>query len=576
MNTVRKPLPRSRGSAMPTVLGRLQRKSWSNRSRLILGFLFVVALGRVASTYTVFNDTYDENNHITCGLEYWERGDYLIERQHPPLARAVLAAPAYFIAGLRLSPRNFLWNGEWASGPLERYWSTLSWARAGNLLFWAALLTTVYLWTRSLWNRRAALVAVLLCACSPTLLGHSAVACLDVAVAALTTCATWRLWLWFEADTAQGLRRSLWAGVACGLAVTAKFSALGFVAVAAVGLLAWAGARGRVRVGRRRFAEFACAGAVMCGTIWAVYRFDYGPVAPDRAAYQSEWAEGGSPSAALLARTLGPVSLPAPALFRGLIDALNHNAQGHRAFLLGEWSSQGRAAYFPIALATKATLPLLILAATGIALGGCDPRRRRKLVPPLILFAATLAVGIVANINIGVRHILPAFPALAMLAASLFAEMELSVAGRRRFKSAAVAAGLLAWHAGESLLAHPDYLPYFNQTVRGRAHRVLADSNLDWGQDLARLSEWMRENRVPGVMLWHFGQTPPERFGIRVGAPPPPQQGWLAVSVNHLNGMWGDTAELAALRRRPPDARIGQSIYLYRMTAAAAQKALAR
>ena len=53
----------------------------------------------------------------------------------------MLAAPAYFIAGLRLSPRNFLWKGAWASGPLERYWSTLSWARAGNLLFWAALLS---------------------------------------------------------------------------------------------------------------------------------------------------------------------------------------------------------------------------------------------------------------------------------------------------------------------------------------------------------------------------------------------------------------------------------------------------
>ena len=558
------------------MLGWLKRKSWLNRSRLTLGLLFVVALGRVASTYIVFNDTYDENNHITCGLEYWERGEYLIEPKHPPLARAVLAAPPYFLAGLRLSPQNFLWQGEWASGPLDRYWATLSWARAGNLLFWAALLTTVYFWTRRLWNRRAALVAVLLCACSPTLLGHSAVACLDVAVAALTTCAAWRLWLWFEADPAQGLRQSLWVGVACGLAVTTKFSAVGFVAVAAVGLLVWAAVRGRVRVSRQRLAELACAIAVMIATIWAVYRFDYGPVAPDRAAYRSEWTEGRSPLAAALAQTLGPVSLPAPALFRGLIDALNHNTQGHRAFLLGEWLSRGRPAYFPLALTTKATLPLLILAATGIVLGGRDRRRRVSLMPPLILFAATLAVGVVADINIGVRHILPAFPALAMLAASLFAETKLSIGALRRSKLAAVAAGLLAWHAGESLLAHPDYLAYFNQAVRGRAHRVLADSNLDWGQDLARLSEWMRENRVPGVMLWYFGQTPPERFGIRVGAPAPPQQGWLAISVNNLSGMWGDTAQLAALRQRPPDARIGKSIYLYRMTAADAQKALAR
>src|SRR6266436_6799106 len=75
-----------------------------SRSKLLAALIVLLFIVRVVSTYRVFNDTTDENFHITTGLEYVQHRVYTLEPQHPPLARAMLAAFPYFFAGLRLPP----------------------------------------------------------------------------------------------------------------------------------------------------------------------------------------------------------------------------------------------------------------------------------------------------------------------------------------------------------------------------------------------------------------------------------------------------------------------------------------
>jgi len=52
---------------------------------------------------------------------------------------------------------------------------------------------------------------------------------------------------------------------------------------------------------------------------------------------------------------------------------------------------------------------------------------------------------------------------------------------------------LVAWLAGSSLLSHPDYLAYFNEFAGGEPQNILVDSDLDWGQDIKRLSTRLHE-----------------------------------------------------------------------------------
>ena len=127
---------------------------------------------------------------------------------------------------------------------------------------------------------------------------------------------------------------------------------------------------------------------------------------------------------------------------------------------------------------------------------------------------------------------------------------------------------LLVAHLASSLSAHPDYLPYFNELGSGREHRLLSDSNLDWGQDLWRLGRYLDEQGVDDLYLKYWGTDAPESAGITGSkelSPADRPVGWVAISVIHLQGF-----------NKPPGRRdyqwlldhelrtkIGKSIWVY-------------
>ncbi|MBM4297899.1 MAG: tetratricopeptide repeat protein [Deltaproteobacteria bacterium] len=76
--------------------------------------------------------------------------------------------------------------------------------------------------------------------------------------------------------------------------------------------------------------------------------------------------------------------------------------------------------------------------------------------------------------------------------------------------------GLGLWYAASSLAAYPNYLSYFNELAGGakNGHRVLLDSNLDWGQGLKQLKRWMDDHRVGKIQTLYFGVGYPKYYGI--------------------------------------------------------------
>jgi len=125
-----------------------------NVQRALLAVLLAVFLGRIAVTYRVFNDTFDEAIHVAAGLEILDRGNYTMEALHPPLTRFMVAVLPYCFAGLRLAHGFDLWGyGMWGTRDLSFYWRSLALARAGNLLFAAVLFLFVYRWSSELYGR---------------------------------------------------------------------------------------------------------------------------------------------------------------------------------------------------------------------------------------------------------------------------------------------------------------------------------------------------------------------------------------------------------------------------------------
>ena len=163
--------------------------------------------------------------------------------------------------------------------------------------------------------------------------------------------------------------------------------------------------------------------------------------------------------AGALARLAGGAPAAHP-FFKGLVELLDLNTAGHPAYLLGKVRTRGCWYYFPIAFAVKtpaATLAFLALAA-GICLHKLRRRTIRRagfewfvLAVPIAMYSA---FSLVSATNVGIRHLLPIFPFLFILAAAAFT--------RAPWRHASILAlVLVAGLAGESVSIYPHYLAFF-------------------------------------------------------------------------------------------------------------------
>ena len=220
--------------------------------------------------------------------------------------------------------------------------------------------------------------------------------------------------------------------------------------------------------------------------------------------------------------------------------------------------------FYLVALAVKTPLPLLLLGLTG--LGHAERARLReanvyrwprlRASRSILLFCC-----LYSHINIGVRHVLIAYPLLAM-GAGLCAPI--AVAALAEAIGACRDAALLCWQVAILAYAYPDYLAYFNPLAGEHPERILVDSDLDWGgQDLRRLERVLAARQVSELWIGYKGTADlslePYRR-ISRSKPNQPVHGWVAITMLTL---LEDPAGYDWLRQYRPVQRVGQSFELY-------------
>jgi hypothetical protein len=126
-----------------------------------------------------------------------------------------------------------------------------------------------------------------------------------------------------------------------------------------------------------------------------------------------------------------------------------------------------------------------------------------------------VAATVSSRLNLGERHLLPAYPAVFILAGGAGCWLR-----RQHLVAASAAALLLLSLSVEALRIWPHYLAYFNTFAGGSSsgYRHLVDSSLDWGQDLPGLERWLakeadRISPLP-VYLSYFGSGDPAHYRI--------------------------------------------------------------
>jgi tetratricopeptide (TPR) repeat protein len=143
----------------------------------------------------------------------------------------------------------------------------------------------------------------------------------------------------------------------------------------------------------------------------------------------------------------------------------------------------------------------------------------------------------------------------------------------------AVLAVVAVYWAVQYARVYPDSLGYFNSLVGGPRYgaEYLADSNLDWGQDLKPLKRWMDDHGVAHVNLAYFGTSDPKYYGIDFTRLPistldesqyerPQLPGYVAISVTEEIGVYQPRRWrlfYQGFRGLTPSATIGSSIKVY-------------
>jgi hypothetical protein len=203
--------------------------------------------------------------------------------------------------------------------------------------------------------------------------------------------------------------------------------------------------------------------------------------------------------------TVGQLHLLPEAYIYGLADT-KISAASLPSYFFGRDYPVASRWYFPAAFLIKSTLPFLILLGLTIAvmLRGQWHRRREVLfltVPPLFIFLLCTS----SDLGIGYRHLFPMFPMLYILIAGCAAYLV-----SKYPKSIYAFGALLIWQFVTTAAARPGLLAYANEAWGGpsKSHLYLSDSNVDWGQQLKAVRQYLETDPSQPCYFAYFAQGP--------------------------------------------------------------------
>jgi len=244
----------------------------------------------------------------------------------------------------------------------------------------------------------------------------------------------------------------------------------------------------------------------------------------------------------------------------------------------------------------KSIIPLLILTFIAVSYGAQYIKDHIVEITSLFFIFIYAYSSITGNLNIGFRHLIPILPFIFILTS--YEIMKLIGKNKKMEFLGGILTLLIIWLIGANMFIYPNYVAYFNEAVGGpkNGHKIVTDSNVDWGQDLERLKTWTDENNIENIKIDYFGGGNPRYYfceraidPINIGpeslseneaydcsnsiyepwhANDGKTTGWIAVSATFLqNSLWykqqfGEK-DYQWLRERTPKAMIGYSILVY-------------
>jgi hypothetical protein len=477
----------------------------------------------------------------------------------------------------------------------DRYHSIFRWTRLLPIIVTILGGCLICEWSTRLFGSWPGLVSLCAWCWMPSILAHGSLVTSDMLSAVLVVLAARSYWAFL---LEPGLDKTIIVGLTLGLAVATKFTLLTLYPCWAMLLIGRAlqlrattstGPRERPPAPMRLIAFGMLALITSIIVVNALHLFqDTGccllQLQPGfSSASRGIWQSGEVPAIAWLCR----IPLPIPLGFlRGLDCQLADTERLQSAYLLGTIRVGGWWYWYTVASLIKLPLPFLVLFGLTLlrlpaALRGRNPLLWAALC--LLLPAAEMVFVISATTGTGTnaafRYLLPTLALLSVWIGSV------GSSGSRATKLASI--GLLCWLAFNTIIAIPDHLAWQNELAwiwsRLSGRPALIGDSLDWGQDIARLGDWVSCHSAEGsttVCVYGLGEAEPYGLYSPVARPitsPGDDCTYLAASeqvlfsdsiLNHIS-IAGESSALSQaqlemlLKTRPFD-RVGKTVRVYR------------
>ncbi len=590
---------------------------------IILTAVFIISI-IVSSSESLI---YDERAHIPAAYSYVKYNDMRLNPEHPPMLKDLAGIPLLSM-NLNFPTDDILWEEgrkvsfgnivvhyeQWDIGDKFIHSNNADkiafWSRFPLILVALLLGFFIFQWTKELAGTIAGLFALVLYSFDPNILGHNHYVTTDIGIAAFIFIS---FYFFIKFIKKPSWKNTLLAGVFLGLAQLAKFSAVLLFPFFAIIILVYAIARKKPGFSKMSDFKFKLGNlwnyigkyvliVIICFfLIWILYAFNTSNMPENKITeiagdYVGTGAAGQATKSVIGKISNIPLFQPLADYFWGVAMVFVRIAGGNTYYFFGEVYEEAKASYFPLVFLIKETLPFLFLLLltslyalfqiiTNIFSGKGNLIKKTWRVLSGYLSAGVaqysmlgfvviyLFLSITGNLNIGFRHLFPIMPFLYVLIAKKVFDFLKNIRSEDTRKTFNIVLAIFTvWIVLIPIINFPSYLSYFNELVGGpkNGYKYVTDSNLDWGQDLKRLINWIEENNVNKIRVDYFGGSNPEYYlgdkFIQWHSWQDPEPGWYALSATFIQESIygsepGDKSYAWTLNYVP--IRVGDSIFVY-------------
>ena len=508
--------------------------------------------------------TYDEPIIIASGNHFLTSNDNRINSENPPFLKSLLALPTLLINPTKPDindkviyeygtehsfefGNSFLFN--------NNFTAILFYSRCINILLTIALglfiVSFLKLFTK---NKIYHYLAFILFMLSPNIIAHGRLATLDIGVSLFMFATNYFLIKYFITKNKINI---IFTGIFLSLSLLSKFTAILLIPCIIIEIIIYFAFIPKNNKLRNITALLL---SILVIPVIIIICF-YAGEGLNLLLFNRDFV---SSNANLIFSNIITKNIPIPLPYtylKGFDIVSSLNSAGDEFTFLGGTYQTGIWCYYIIIFILKVPIPTILLSCIGFYLISRKYKKNKLFyiiltLPLIVLFCFSFC----CNRQLGIRYILPVFPYIILLAVYTIKK---AIDSKSRIYILPV--GLALFFQIVSVgISYPNYISYFNEIVGGssNAYKYFEDSNLDWGQDLPGLKQWLEKHSNSRAYISYFGQTPLKHYNIESTTENPD---YIIVSASKLHALKKYSKMYRKLFFSKPFDKINNSILVYKI-----------